>query len=1177
MDHDPGDNGPAAPDSDEAQRIDTDRRRFLYQSAVLGVGLALESSCAPDGEAPGLASARQSVLPAGGIYGYPHRTTVQAGGTLRLHYLTDLPSFRVKLYRQGATLVPRHTTGWMSAAGTPGQPLGPWNSSGLVSSDWRWPHVDLPLDAAWPPGVYVAVLEARDAAGNVVVASNGQADARSARALFVVRPAAPTSRILYKLSLATFHAYNAAGGSSLYEGHLLGDAPDGAGGRHAGYRLTLLRPGGGTGGPCSAIPDPHDTTDAAATPLNTFAHWDIHLIRWLEQQGLAADFCTDVDLHADASLLAPYSLLISSGHDEYWSHEMREHTDAFVRRGGNVTFLSGNTCYWRIYFDDEDGDGVPDAIVCDKRTPDGGYGGGYGADVWWEQRPENTTTGVSCRLGGWIYPPPAPQSGDSLGYRVQRASSWVYAGSGAVEGTAFGVAERVVAYEFDGLDHEPDPELPGTGARRPTTRDGSPADFVILGLCDVPPLPALSIPPREPELASLPSRATLGYFTRAGTVFTAGTTEWPRVLAMNEPVAHAVTRNLVKGLSAPRGIAGLARFTDSGREDILYTVPLDSGTGIGLWTMQGEDVTGGGYVSRAQVAGWRLVGAGDFNGSGTQDLLFHHAQTGQLAVWFLGGADRRTVLGGELVSTLQDPRWTLAAVADFNGDGRPDLVFQDRATGELSIWLMGGTSGTMRVRAVPVDRVQHPRWTLVAARDFDRDGRPDLVFHDAATGEVAIWRMGGADGATFVSAGAVARVQDPQWALVGAGDLDGDGAPDLLFQHRTSGRLVAWFMGGPSGLQVLREAEVPRGLAAPAACGPSFRGWQRQPYGGTLAGDTPALARLTDGQVASFSRGTDGVIYLNVHASGAMWQGWTLLTGLSVAQGDRVAVGTRADGRLAAFVRGADGTVACRAQSGGDPRAWSAWASLPGLGVLQGDALSVARAGDGRLFLGGRQASSPGSWAPNFLNWETAPGSGQWQGWVAQPTGGTLPGDTLVLAPLADGRIASFGRGTDGVLYLNVHAAGAPWQGWTLLTGVSVAQGDRPAAGVYPDGRLALFVRDTGGRLRMAVQQSAQDARTWSSWTSVPGLVVAAGDPVTVVSGGQGRLVLCVRGPGGVLHCAQERSEGVWCGWAPASGLEASPGEGFAAVQAGDGRVVAAGRQASASGTFSPCALNWQL
>ena len=53
---------------------------------------------------------------------------------------------------------------------------------------------------------------------------------------------------------------------------------------------------------------------------------------------------TNLDLHYDPHLLDDCDLFVSCGHDEYWSKQMRDSVENFGRSGGNVLFLSGNTC-----------------------------------------------------------------------------------------------------------------------------------------------------------------------------------------------------------------------------------------------------------------------------------------------------------------------------------------------------------------------------------------------------------------------------------------------------------------------------------------------------------------------------------------------------------------------------------------------------------------------------------------------------------------------------------------------------------------------------------------------------------------------------------------------------------------------------------------------------------------
>lgn len=73
---------------------------------------------------------------------------------------------------------------------------------------------------------------------------------------------------------------------------------------------------------------------------------------WLEKQGYDFDVITNLDLHRNPDLLDGYKTLLINGHDEYWSREMYEGLDDYLKEGGTTAVLSGNTMFWRITVDD---------------------------------------------------------------------------------------------------------------------------------------------------------------------------------------------------------------------------------------------------------------------------------------------------------------------------------------------------------------------------------------------------------------------------------------------------------------------------------------------------------------------------------------------------------------------------------------------------------------------------------------------------------------------------------------------------------------------------------------------------------------------------------------------------------------------------------------------------------
>ena len=63
--------------------------------------------------------------------------------------------------------------------------------------------------------------------------------------------------------------------------------------------------------------------------------------------------CLNADLEEHPEVLDDASLYLSVGHDEYWSKGMRDTVEAFIARGGNAAFFSGNTSLWQVRLEDD--------------------------------------------------------------------------------------------------------------------------------------------------------------------------------------------------------------------------------------------------------------------------------------------------------------------------------------------------------------------------------------------------------------------------------------------------------------------------------------------------------------------------------------------------------------------------------------------------------------------------------------------------------------------------------------------------------------------------------------------------------------------------------------------------------------------------------------------------------
>ncbi|MGH9206136.1 MAG: N,N-dimethylformamidase beta subunit family domain-containing protein, partial [Acidimicrobiales bacterium] len=260
-------------------------------------------------------------------------------------------------------------------------------------------------------------------------------------------------------------------------------------------------------------------------------------------------------------------LMLSVGHDEYWTWTMRDAVAEFAASGGHVAFLSGNTACWQVRLE-EDGRTMVgykdqfahDPVVGTKKEQ-------LVTSLWSDSmvgRPENEMTGVTFSRGGYhrIGQNVARGAG---GYTVYRPAHWVFEGTGVGYGDLIGAEAVTVGYECDGCALTFSDGLP-----KPTGADGTPAEFQILALAPAEhfnrsnalrPVPDTSLSEVEffaervlgnHEPASIArlshGHAVMGVHEPGGTVFTSGTTEWVWGVANADPVIERITRNLLERL-----------------------------------------------------------------------------------------------------------------------------------------------------------------------------------------------------------------------------------------------------------------------------------------------------------------------------------------------------------------------------------------------------------------------------------------------------------------------------------------------------------------------------------------------------------------------------------------------------------------------------------------------------
>jgi hypothetical protein len=99
------------------------------------------------------------------------------------------------------------------------------------------------------------------------------------------------------------------------------------------------------------------------------------------------------------------------------------------------------------------------------------------------------------------------------------------------------------------------------------------------------------------------------------------------------------------------------------------------------------DIPGAGPNSNP---GWRVVGAADLNGDGKPDLLWQNRNDNSVAYWIMNGVNQ--VSFGDIpgAGPNSNPGWQLVEALDINGDGKPDLIWQNRTDNSVAYWMMNG-------------------------------------------------------------------------------------------------------------------------------------------------------------------------------------------------------------------------------------------------------------------------------------------------------------------------------------------------------------------------------------------------------------------------------------------------------------------------------------------------------
>jgi peptidyl-Asp metalloendopeptidase len=232
-----------------------------------------------------------------------------------------------------------------------------------------------------------------------------------------------------------------------------------------------------------------------------------------------------------------------------------------------------------------------------------------------------------------------------------------------------------------------------------------------------------------------------------------------------------------------------ADFNGDGVSDLLWR---NSSTGqVYLMPFSASGFpNGGGFIYTEANSAWKIAFTPDLDGDGKADLLWWNSSTGQVFGMLWNGSAFTTQ---GFIYTEPNTAWRIEAVGDFSGTGKQNqLLWRNTSTG--MVWFMTvNVSGGGFTQSGQFLYNSTPPYQIIAAADFNGDGKDDILWRQPSTGAIYLMLM---NGAAITFEGQIYQEANTAWKVVSTGDYNGDGKADLLWRNDSTGQVYMMLMSG---------------------------------------------------------------------------------------------------------------------------------------------------------------------------------------------------------------------------------------------------------------------------------------------------------------------------------------------------------------------------------------------
>jgi hypothetical protein len=227
----------------------------------------------------------------------------------------------------------------------------------------------------------------------------------------------------------------------------------------------------------------------------------------------------------------------------------------------------------------------------------------------------------------------------------------------------------------------------------------------------------------------------------------------------------------------------------------VHTIPTDailgrSGKTGQIWVGLSDGssaFTSGLWATWSSKVSWQDVFTADFNGDGKADVVGRDPNTG---CWWVGSSNGSAFTSSRWGAWSPKVTWVDVHVADLNGNGKADLIGRVLQTGQWWAAVSTGSSFTNQLWATWSTSVS---WVDVQVGDFNGDGLADIAGRVQSSGE---WWVGQSTGSNLATGLWGAWNPNVTWVDVRTGNFAGDGKADIVGRVQQDG---SWWLAQSSG------------------------------------------------------------------------------------------------------------------------------------------------------------------------------------------------------------------------------------------------------------------------------------------------------------------------------------------------------------------------------------------